>query len=178
MAHGRFAEAEKQLNLARQLDPLALIVDVDLTLLRKYQRDYKGVVTVSESILQRDPNYALGYVMLLVGYRCDHRYDEWRVADAKKPLSDIDRAVVNGQSEDARRVLQKQADEAKAGLRRPFDVFSNMVKAGHGHESLDWMDQSYQHHDYWLLFINVDPEMDPVRNEPRFQALVHKLGIG
>ena len=133
---------------------------------------------MSESILQRDPNYALGYVMLLVGYRCGHRYEEWRTADAAKPLSDIDRAVVNGHSEDARRALQKQSDEAKAGLGRPFDVFSNMVKAGHGHESLDWTDKSYQHHDYWLLFINVDPEMDPVWNEPRLQALVHKLGVG
>src|SRR5580692_814952 len=40
MAHGRFAEANAQLEMARRLDPLALIVDVDIALLRKFQRDF------------------------------------------------------------------------------------------------------------------------------------------
>jgi len=28
------------------------------------------------------------------------------------------------------------------------------------------------------LFINVDPEYDPVRSDPRFQSIVHRLGVG
>ena len=39
MAHGRLSEAEAQLAIARRLDPLAYIVDVDLAMVRKYQRD-------------------------------------------------------------------------------------------------------------------------------------------
>ena len=55
MAHGRFAEAKTQLDTARRLDPLALIVDVDLALLRKFQRDFDGVIAVSKSILATRP---------------------------------------------------------------------------------------------------------------------------
>jgi hypothetical protein len=57
MAHGRFAEANSQLETARRLDLLALIVEVDLALPHKYQRDFDAVITVSKNILQRDPNY-------------------------------------------------------------------------------------------------------------------------
>src|SRR5580658_7768853 len=103
MAHGRFSEVNDQLDTARRLDPLALIVDVDLALLRKFQRDFDGVIAVSKSILQRDPDYHLGYSMLATGYLCEHRWDDWRAVDAKHPQGDYLRAVVNGQPDEIER---------------------------------------------------------------------------
>jgi len=43
---------------------------------------------------------------------------------------------------------------------------------------MQWLERSYQNHDYWLLFFNVDPENDPLRSDPRFQAMMKKLGVG
>jgi TolB-like protein/DNA-binding winged helix-turn-helix (wHTH) protein len=178
MAHGRFAEAEAQLNIARRLDPLALIVDVDLALLRKFQRDFDGVIAVSKSILQRDPNYHLGYSMLTTGYLCERRWDDWRAADAKHPQAEFQRAIVNGSPDEIERVLRKLTDQAKAGARRPYDVAFFAVLKGDRSLTLDWLEKSYQHHDYWMLFINVDPEYDAIRSDPRFQSIVHHLGVG
>ena len=178
MAHGRFAEANGQLDTARRLDPLALIVDVDLAVLRKYQRDYDGVIAVSKSILERDPNYQLGYSMLTTGYFCEHRWDDWRAADAKHPQGEYLRAMVNGHPDEIERVLHKMMDEAKAGTRRPYEVALVATLKGDHSLALDWLEKSYQHHDYWLLFINVDPEYDEIRSDPRFQAIVHRLGVG
>jgi predicted Zn-dependent protease len=70
MAHGRLAEAKPQLDTARRLDPLALIVEVDLALLHKFQRNFDGVITVLKSNLRRDPDYHFGYSMLTTGYFC------------------------------------------------------------------------------------------------------------
>jgi TolB-like protein/DNA-binding winged helix-turn-helix (wHTH) protein len=178
MAHGHFAEAEAQLDTARRLDPLALIVDVDLALLRKYQRDFDGVIAVSKSILERDPNYHLGYSMLTTGYLCERRWDDWRAVDGKHPQDDFQRAFVNGNADEMERVLRKLTDEAKAGSRRPFDVASFANLKGDRSLALDWLEKSYQHHDYWMLFINVDPEYDAIRSDPRFRAIVHRLGVG
>jgi len=178
MAHGRFAEANEQLDTARRLDPLALIVDVDLALLRKYQRDYEGVIAVSKSILDRDPNYQLGYSMLTTGYFCERRWDDWRAADAKVPQGEYLRAIVNGHPDEIERVLRKMMDEAEAGVRRPYEVALVATMKGDRSLALDWLEKSYQHHDYWLLFINVDPEYDEIRSDPRFQAIVHRLGVG
>ena len=85
MAHGRLAEAKRQLDLASQLDPLALIVGVDKALLCKFQRDYEGIIRESKRVLQLDPNYQTGYSMLATGYYLLHRWDEWRQIDAKYP---------------------------------------------------------------------------------------------
>ena len=177
MAHGRFAEANEQLDTARRLDPLALIVDVDLALLRKFQRDYDGVIAVSKSILERDPNYQLGYSMLTTGYFCERRWDDWRAADAKVPQGEYLRALVNGHPDEIERVLRQMMEEANAGTRRPFEVALVATMKGDHSLALEWLEKSYQHHDYWMLFINVDPEYDPIRSDPRFQAIVHRLGV-
>jgi TolB-like protein/DNA-binding winged helix-turn-helix (wHTH) protein len=177
MAHGRFAEADAQLETAGRLDPLALIVNVDLALLRKYQRDFDGVIAVSKSILERDPNYNLGYSMLTTGYYCERRWDDWRAADAKHHQEEFTRAMVSGHPDEIEQAYRKVMDQAKAGARRPFYAASCANQKGERSVALDWLEKSYQHHDYWLLFINVDPEMDPIRSDPRFQALIHRLGI-
>jgi TolB-like protein/DNA-binding winged helix-turn-helix (wHTH) protein len=177
MAHGRFAEANEQLDTARRLDPLALIVDVDLALLRKYQRDYDGVIAISKSILERDPNYQLGYSMLTTGYFCEHRWDDWRAADAKVPQGEYLRALVNGHPDEIERLLRQMMEEANAGTRRPFEVALVATMKGDHSLALEWLEKSYQHHDYWMLFINVDPEYDPIRSDPQFQAIVHRLGV-
>jgi TolB-like protein/DNA-binding winged helix-turn-helix (wHTH) protein len=177
MAHSRFAEAEAQLDTARRLDPLAFIVDVDLALLRKYQRDFDGVIAVSKSILQRDPNYHLGYSMLTTGYLCERRWDDWRAADAKVSQGEFLRAVANQHPDEIDRAFRKLMDEAKAGARRPYDVGHYAMMKGDRSLALDWLEKSYQHHDYWMLFINVDPEYDALRSDPRFQAIVHRLGV-
>jgi TolB-like protein/DNA-binding winged helix-turn-helix (wHTH) protein len=178
MAHGRFTEAEAQLDIARRLDPLALIVDVDLALLRKYQRDFDGVIAVSKSILERDPHYHLGYSMLTTGYLFEHRWDEWHAADAIEPQGEFFEALARQHPAEIDRAFGKVVDEAKAGARRPYDVTSWAVLKGDRATALEWLEKSYQHHDYWLLFINVDPQFDPIRSDPRFQAIVHRLGVG
>ena len=30
----------------------------------------------------------------------------------------------------------------------------------------------------WIRLLNVDPEYDPIRSDPRFQAIVKRLGVG
>ena len=178
MAHGRFAEAEAQLDTARRLDPLALIVDVDLAVLRKYQRNYDGVIAVSKSILQRDPGYHLGYNMLTAGYFIEHRWDDWRAADAKDHQDEFLTTIVNGSPGEIDRALGKVIEQAEAGARRPYDVAKFAILTGKRTLTLDWLEKSYQHHDYWLLFINVEPEYDAIRSDPRFQAIVHRVGVG
>ena len=177
MARGRFADARQQLETARNLDPLALIVSVDMALLLKYERDFNGVIAESQRILQFDPNYHLGYSMLATGYYCARRWDEWRAVDAKQPQYDLTRALVNGQPEQAKRILKDYVRRAEKGEMQPHEIVQTAVRAGDKALALEWMERSYQNHDYWLLFDNVDPEMDPVRAEPKFQEIMKRLGV-
>lgn len=177
MAHGRLQEAEEQLAIARRLDPLALIVDVDLTLVRKFQRNFDGVIAVSKSILERDPNYRFGYAMLATGYFCQHRWQDWLAVDRREPQIDFTRAVAQGRVDEQERLLRKDIDLAQRGQRRPFDVANDARLMGKTSLAIDWLEKAYEHHDYWALFVNVDPEWDAERADPRFQALMRRLGV-
>ncbi len=178
MAHGRLAEAEAQLAIARRLDPLAYIVDVDLAMVRKYQRDYDGVISVSKGIIDRDPKFLLAYNMLTTGYYLEKRWDDYLAADAKRPMDDVTRDLARGHNKEALHDLQATISQARAGLARPSSVVHDAIRLGNRDLTLEWLEKSYEHHDYWELFINVDPEFDFVRSEPRFQELVRKLGVG
>ncbi len=178
MAHGRFAEAQQQLDVARQLDPLALVVGVDVALLRKFQRNFAGVISESQRVLQLDPNYHVANSMLATGYYLSHRWDEWRALDAKDSQTYlVARALVNGQPENAKGALLTDVQLAEKGDITPEVVVLEAVRAGDHRLAMDWLQRSYQNHDYWLLFMNVDPEMDPIRSEPQFQAMMHHLGV-
>ena len=97
--------------------------------------------------------------------------------DAKYSQVSVSRALADGDATKARELLtelQKQVDQGEATA-----VFvTQAVRAGDYKLAMDWRERSYQNHDYWLLFMNVDPEMDPVRTDPRFQAMMKKLGVG
>lgn len=57
-------------------------------------------------------------------------------------------------------------------------IMGEAIRVGDYKLALDRLESSYQNHDYWLLFIGVDPEMDPIRPDPQFQAMVKLLGVG
>jgi hypothetical protein len=42
-------------------------------------------------------------------------------------------------------------------------------------ESLHWLDIAVRLHDSGLVLLKVDPLLDPLRNEPRFQAIERQL---
>jgi hypothetical protein len=48
---------------------------------------------------------------------------------------------------------------------------------GKKEQALDDLEFAYQHHDIGLLFLNVDHAWDPLRSDPRFQALERKIGL-
>jgi TolB-like protein len=177
MAHGRFSEAQQQLDLARQLDPLALIVGVDVALLRKFQRDYAGVISESQRVLQLDPNYHVGYSMLTTGYVMTRRWDDWKKVDAKIPQDPVTRALADGNLAKARQVLTEEVKRGERGEIPATLVIAQAVRVGDYKLALDWLERAYDDHDYWLLFMNVDPEFDAIRAQAQFQAMMKRLGV-
>lgn len=52
--------------------------------------------------------------------------------------------------------------QAQAGIGGPYDILADVLKRNDRELAFDRLEKSYRHHDGWLLFINVNPEMDSV----------------
>ena len=48
---------------------------------------------------------------------------------------------------------------------------------GEKEKALDWLDKSYQDQESACWYLTVDPIYDSVRKEPRFQAILKKIGL-
>jgi hypothetical protein len=48
---------------------------------------------------------------------------------------------------------------------------------GNREEALQWLEKAYEERADGLTWINVDPMMDDIKQDPRFQSLIRKIGL-
>ena len=44
-------------------------------------------------------------------------------------------------------------------------------------EAFSWLDQAFTNRDGWLVGLSVEPGFDPLRNDPRYQQLLRRMGL-
>ena len=59
----------------------------------------------------------------------------------------------------------------------PFYVALIFTGLRENEKALDWLDKAYQDRSNPLIFLKVDPELDPLRANPRFQDLQRRIGL-
>jgi hypothetical protein len=80
-------------------------------------------------------------------------------------------------------VRQFQADRlaiARAASEKmwvsPMELAFRSVQAGLPDEAFAWLERARVEHQPWLHFLPVDPAVDPIRDDPRFTALMQRVG--
>lgn len=89
----------------------------------------------------------------------------------------LERAVVEGGAESGLRELlvitgDWQARFAQSWRRAPWQAL-----LGNADGALEELERAYQRRNYNLMYVAVDPVYDGIRNHPRFQAILHKMGL-
>jgi len=80
---------------------------------------------------------------------------------------------------------QAEADECLAELaagvstgRTPCVAIAAVHSAaGQADQAFTWLDRSIEAREPWLVFLNVDPLFDDIRDDPRFEGFVDRIGI-
>jgi TolB-like protein/Flp pilus assembly protein TadD len=142
-------------------------------------RRYAEAATVFSQGINVDPNFKLTYAfrgLALYGLgdlekaraSCESQRDDW--------LSQVCLAVVYnklGRRADAEAVLAKlkaaQGDDAAYQYAQIYAQWGARPKA------LEWLDKALSVRDPGLEFLKADPLFDPLRKEPRFQAIEQEL---
>ena len=82
--------------------------------------------------------------------------------------------AVAGEPRRARRLLA--ALQARPYV-SPVDVATIHVGLGERDQALDWLERAFRERAYGLVFLPSDPRFDPVRSDPRFTALMRRVGL-
>ena len=74
-----------------------------------------------------------------------------------------------------RRVLIEAATQDAFGLAHVIAFQSAMI--GETEEAMTWLERAYEKRDPGLLTAKIDPRLDPLRSDPRFQDLLRRIGF-
>jgi hypothetical protein len=55
--------------------------------------------------------------------------------------------------------------------------FKDNAKDHLAHIRDEYLEESYREHSPWLVYLHIDPSMDDLRNDPRFQDLLRRVGL-
>lgn len=185
---GRFDEAFVEIERARQLDPLSLIIQADNGAILFFSRQYDRSIEQFRAVLELEPKFPRAH-MIDFAYVQDGRFadaladiEAWRrVEDASySHWTWATQAYVYGragQPVQAHRALEKLESISR---RQRIDLFAFVVASvgiGDKDQAFAWLEKSVADHSPGLTAIKVDPIYDPLRSDPRFQELVRRVGL-
>ncbi len=82
-----------------------------------------------------------------------------------------------GRRAEAEQLLEELETAAREGYVSPVPFAMLHIGLGNLDRALDWAERAYEERRGWLAYLKVNPMLDPLRNEPRFHALVAKMWL-
>src|SRR5438034_8431625 len=182
LAVGEFDRAIAELRRAQQLDPLSLIINADLGVAFATARRYDEAIAQLRKTIEMDPRFYYAHWNLGVALELKGKLRE-ALAEYKEAAELDDDPIVLGLTAHSYAKLGErgQAGSLLAQLQQlaahryvPFGTFAGVYMAlGEKDKAIDYLERAYR--DHALSGIKVDPMLDPLRGDPRFEALVAKI---
>jgi TolB-like protein/DNA-binding winged helix-turn-helix (wHTH) protein/Tfp pilus assembly protein PilF len=182
---GRFGEAFPEIERARQLDPLSLIIATDNGAILFFSHQYDRAIEQFRSVLEMDPNFPRAH-MVITAYVQKGLFDD-ALADAeglhRREASSWSWGALayiygrSGQRAKAKFALQQLERVSRSQVVDPISFATAYIGIGDKEKALVWLQRAYQWHSSSLTALKVDPTYDPLRNDPRFQTLVRRIGL-
>jgi len=185
VAHGRLAEALAEARRAHELDPLNPEVATARAWALYVARRYDEAIAVMQKSLDLEPGLAHGHMLLALPLAGKGSYAE-ALAEARKM------AALAGDAPNFAGILgyiagrageRAEAQHILTALeRRPpgntaFAIALVHLGLGHTDQALRWLQAAYEERAEWLVMVTPAPCFDPLRSDPRFSALMRKIGI-
>src|SRR5216683_3540952 len=187
MWQGRFNEALRESERARQLDPLSLIIATDHGAILYYSRQYDRAIEQLRLVLRKDPTFGRAAGIITSAY-----VEKGMFAQALSDAETLRRLYGEGpaywmtltyiygragQLERARHQLEKLEKLSRHGQVDPVSMTWAHLGMGNKEEALADLEKAYSEHFSMLTTLKVEPGYDPLRSDPRFQDLLRRVGL-
>lgn len=182
----RFAEAEKQLQIAKSLDPTSPSINTNLGVAIFFAKRFDEAENQFNQALQLDSNFnaPIWYFARL----------RWAKGEKKDFLLNYAKAIRQEGDDATAKILERDLNslgekESLQNLSREWqkqigptgindhDIAILEALQGNKDSTLDWLEKSVAARHPWATWINAEPEFDFVRDEPKFKALLNKMNL-
>src|SRR6266496_502739 len=184
-AFGRFEQAIAEGKRAIELDPLSTVINVDLAETFYYAHRYDEAARQMRKTLEIDPtsfyaHYNLGIVLQLKGDLSGAiaEYEKAKQLNDDPFMSTL-HAAAKGHAGDKDAALRMLTELDKMSEHREVLSYWRALlylSLNKKEEALHWLEQSFEERDGSnISWIEVDPLLDSLHGDPRFEALVQKV---
>jgi tetratricopeptide (TPR) repeat protein len=185
---GRLEEATAEIIKALRLEPLSLLINVNLGFILYCKRQYDEAIEQCLKTIEMDPNYLLSYWFLGAGYMGKGMWKEAISAEEKAvALSEGSPHFIgylgmayamSGQKDKARRTLNRLEKLSKERYVSNYSKAMVYLGLGEKDQMFEYLEKAYEAREPVLtLSSKVAPYFDSVRSDPRFKALLKKMGL-
>ena len=188
MPLARFEASRRELQLARELEPLSLVIRTTWGLELLLERRHDGAIEEFARVIALDHNFGLAHFFLGQAYAEKRMFHEaireLQLSAELNGRSPESVAVLGwayaraGQVEEATKILEELRQRAQSAYVSPVLYAQLVLGLGEKNEALDYLDQARRVRAADLVWLKVRPAFDDLREEPRFIRLCKEIGLG
>jgi TolB-like protein/DNA-binding winged helix-turn-helix (wHTH) protein/Flp pilus assembly protein TadD len=181
----RSDEAIAEMSRAESLDPLSLIIGADLADVLLVARRYDESIRQSQKTIEMDPGFAVTHYQLGQAFIQKRKYNEG-IAELQKAIalsggnktfrSTLAYAYArSGRKDEALEILNDLKNRSSNGFFNAAEIALIYVGLADLDQAMNWLETSYKERFNPSLVMR--PCFDPLRSDPRFQALLGRIGL-
>ncbi|HEV3468013.1 MAG TPA: protein kinase [Pyrinomonadaceae bacterium] len=186
-AMGRHEEALAQAMRAQELSPRSAVMAMAVANVLFHARRYDEAVAQCHRALELDPGSVAAHVVMRWSYGMMGRvsealavYEKERAFAGDTPTTRAKYAHVlaaAGRAAEARAILSELTASRDEQLVTPYELGLIYALLGDADAAFAWLERAREERAVGLTFIGVDPHVDSLRQDPRFDRLLREIGI-
>jgi tetratricopeptide (TPR) repeat protein len=170
---------------AQELEPLSLFITLSLAWAYYFAREYDRAIEQGAKALDMDPNFGFAYWHRGMAYIQKNRFGD-AVTALRKAISLSGPATTFisylgyakarlGKSREARQMIAQLERVSKRQYVSSYFIAIIYLGLGDLDQTFEWLDKAYQERSGFMAFITVEPMLDALRGDPRFDSLREKI---
>jgi len=184
---GRLSEAEDEVRAALQHDPVSLPGHAQLAAILYRARRYDDALAQLRAMTELDPHYPVIHLNRGLIYAAEARYAE--AVDAFEQGRTLDSgssdllallayaSARSGSPDRARALLVELQAKAAREYVHPYAIALVHMGLSNRDAVLEWLERGHAERSWMTTLIKVNPELDALRGDPRFEALVRRMNF-
>jgi len=176
---GRFNQSLAEVRRARDLDPLSLLMNHDVGKMLFYARRYDEAIQQLRFTLDLHPDSIAPHYVLWLIDQAQGRSEEADTEFFKMTAGGFNPAMTEIQKTHAKLGWKGAWQNLLATkLVSNWDLAGVSLVAADKNQTLNLLQRAADDRLSQVIFLGVDPRYDGLRSDPKFQVLLHRLGLG